>query len=51
MYKKTSNEIRRIQELRRSNAAAPLRNLKKYSRKGRQTQSERLKYKYDPYSL
>jgi hypothetical protein len=51
MYKKTSNEIRRIQELRRSNAASPLRNLKKYSRKDRQSQLDRLKYKYDPYSF
>jgi len=33
MYKKTQSEIRRIQELRRSNAAAPLRNKKVYSRK------------------
>jgi len=33
MYKKTQSEIRRIQELRRSNAAAPLRNKKTYSRK------------------
>ena len=33
MYKKTQSEIRRIQELRRSNAAAPLRNKKNYSRK------------------
>jgi hypothetical protein len=33
MYKKSQSEIRRIQELRRSNAAAPLRNKKIYSRK------------------
>jgi len=33
MYKKTQLEIRRIQELRRSNAATPLRSKKKYSRK------------------
>ena len=33
MYKKTADEIRRIQELRRSNAAQPLRNKKTYSRK------------------
>ena len=51
MRKKTAEELRRLMELRRSNAAAPLRNRKKYSRKTRQTQSERLKYKYDPYSL
>jgi hypothetical protein len=51
MFKKTKNDLRRIQELRRSNAATPLKNLKKYSRKDRQTQSEMLKYKYDPYSF
>lgn len=50
MLKKTANDLRRIQELRRSNAAAPLRNKKKYSRKTRQSQSERLQYKYDPNS-
>jgi hypothetical protein len=33
MFKKSSEELRRIIELRRSNAAAPLRNKKKYSRK------------------
>jgi len=33
MWKKTAEEIRRIQELRRSNAASPLRDKKKYSRK------------------
>jgi hypothetical protein len=33
MYKKTQSEIRRIQELRRSNAATPLRSKKIYSRK------------------
>jgi len=33
MYKKSQTEIRRIQELRRSNAASPLRNKKNYSRK------------------
>jgi hypothetical protein len=33
MLKKSQSEIRRIQELRRSNAAAPLRNKKIYSRK------------------
>ncbi len=33
MWKKTAEEIRRIQELRRSNAATPLRDKKKYSRK------------------
>jgi hypothetical protein len=33
MWKKTDSQIRRIQELRRSNAATPLRNKKVYSRK------------------
>jgi hypothetical protein len=33
MWKKTAEEIRRIQELRRSSAATPLRDKKKYSRK------------------
>jgi hypothetical protein len=33
MLKKTNEEIRRLMELRRSNAAMPLRNKKKYSRK------------------
>jgi hypothetical protein len=32
MYKKSQAELRRIQELRRSNAAAPIRNKKKYTR-------------------
>ena len=51
MRKKTADELRKLMELRRSNAAMPLRNKKKYSRKTRQTQSERLKYKYDPETL
>lgn len=33
MWKKTNEQLRRIQELRRSNAARPLRNKKVYSRK------------------
>jgi hypothetical protein len=33
MWKKTAEQLRRLQELRRSNAAAPLRNKKIYSRK------------------
>jgi hypothetical protein len=33
MFKKTAEEIRRLQDLRRSNAAQPLRNKKRYSRK------------------
>jgi hypothetical protein len=33
MWKKTADQLRRLQELRRSNAATPLRNKKNYSRK------------------
>ena len=33
MWKKPKEELRKLMELRRSNAAAPLRNKKKYSRK------------------
>ena len=33
MRKKTDEELRRLMELRRSNAATPLRNKKQYSRK------------------
>jgi len=33
MLKKTSEELRRLMELRRSNAAMPIKNKKKYSRK------------------
>jgi hypothetical protein len=33
MRKKTAEELRRLLELRRSNAAQPLRNKKQYSRK------------------
>jgi len=33
MWKKTKEELRKIQELRRSNAASPLRDKSKYSRK------------------
>jgi hypothetical protein len=33
MRKKTAEELRRLMELRRSNAAQPLRNKKTYSRK------------------
>lgn len=32
MRKKTQDELRRLMELRRSNAAAPIRNKKKYTR-------------------
>lgn len=41
--RKTDEEIRRIQELRRSNAAQPLRNKKKYTRK--------VKHKCQPYGV
>jgi hypothetical protein len=40
MTKKTAEELRRIQELRRSNAATPVRNKKAYTR---QSQSKMLK--------
>jgi hypothetical protein len=33
MRKKTAEELRKLMELRRSNAATPLRNKKLYSRK------------------
>jgi hypothetical protein len=33
MMKKTAEELRRLMELRRSNAATPLRNKKAYTRK------------------
>jgi hypothetical protein len=47
MWKKTSNDLKRIQELRRSNAATPLRNKKIYSRKTRQNQQEMIKLKQE----
>jgi hypothetical protein len=33
MFKKTKEQLRRLQELRRSNAASPVSSKKKYSRK------------------
>jgi hypothetical protein len=45
MYKKSQSEIRRIQELRRSNAASPLSSKKKYSRNTRQIKKEMLELK------
>ena len=33
VLKKTKEELRKIQELRRSNAATPIKNKKQYSRK------------------
>ena len=44
--KKSAEELRRLMELRRSNAASAVPNKKKYSRKTRQTQSEMLYLKY-----
>jgi len=32
MFKKSSEQLRKLQELRRSSAATPLRNKKKYTR-------------------
>ena len=32
MFKKSAEELRRLQELRRSNAATPIKNKKKYKR-------------------
>jgi len=42
--KKTSEELRRLMELRRSNAASAVPNKKKYNRK--KCQSDMLKLKY-----
>jgi hypothetical protein len=43
--KKTEEELRRLMELRRSNAASAVPSKKAYSRKGK-CQSQMLKYKY-----
>jgi hypothetical protein len=40
--RKSPEELRKLLELRRSNAATPLRNKKKYSRKGRQNNKKML---------
>jgi hypothetical protein len=40
--KKTKEELRKLMELRRSNAASPISSKKKYSRKGRQNQEKML---------
>jgi hypothetical protein len=45
MNGKSQSEIRRIQELLRSNAAMPLRNKKIYSRNTRQNKREMLELK------
>ena len=44
--KKTPEELRRLMELRRSNAASAVPSKKTYTRKGRKCQSEMLKLKY-----
>jgi len=44
--KKTPEELRRLMELRRSNAASAVPSKKAYTRKGRKCQSEMLEYKY-----
>ena len=43
--KKTTEELRRLMELRRSNAASAVPSKKVYSRKGRKCQSEMLQLK------
>lgn len=40
--KKTAEALRTLMELRRSNAATPIRNKKKYTRKGRQNNKKML---------
>jgi hypothetical protein len=40
---KTPEELRRLMELRRSNAATPIKSKKIYSRKSRQNQSSMLR--------
>jgi hypothetical protein len=43
--KKSAEELRRLMELRRSNAASYVKSGKAYSRKGRKCQSEMLQLK------
>ena len=43
--KKTPEELRRLMELRRSNASVPVKSKKTYSRKGKQCQSLMLELK------
>ena len=45
--KKTPEELRKLMELRRSNAASAVPNKKKYNRNGRKCQSEMLQLKYN----
>jgi len=44
--RKTVEELRKLMELRRSNAASAVPSKKTYTRKGRKCQSEMLRYKY-----
>jgi hypothetical protein len=44
--KKSKEELRRLMELRRSNAASAVPSKKVYSRKGGKCQTQMLKYKY-----
>jgi len=44
--KKTDEELRRLMELRRSNAATPIKSKKAYSRKGKKCQSYLLDLNY-----
>ena len=45
--KKSPEELRRLMELRRSNAATPVKSKKAYTRKGRKCQSAMLELKYN----
>jgi hypothetical protein len=45
--KKSAEELRRLMELRRSNAASAVPSKKKYTRKGRKCQAEMLQLKYN----
>ena len=45
ILKKTPEELRRLMELRRSNAASAVPSKKKYTRKGRKCQSDMLQLK------
>jgi len=47
--KKNAEELRRIQELRRSNAASPISNKKKYNRKKCQSLMLELKKERGPH--
>jgi hypothetical protein len=45
--KKTAEDLRRLMELRRSNAATPIKSKKVYSRKDKKCQSDMLDSKYN----